>query len=541
MIHFGGQAFAKLRRFIVVRPQPRDYYSKCIQISTYGGRATTKKGLNQSEHTIVYTGEQAPTRLPGETKLVLHPVNVIPVNQEMRLDPLSRLNCGKTYPVEHNVKVKEIGMVNPVHLKRLIRYWKKMSEGWSSDAIVLTESENSGRADNPTGNSEQKSYLGSPFQGTEDAAKTQFKISTQDKVICAIQAGQDKPVLDEAIDNVHEAMRSKNSKFDEKNALQIVAEEGSEGLRSPLEHAAATKDRYSIPADTLDIRTDESNDFMQVSDAESICSVDSKASSLSSRSSLYSHEESKTASEELTALLVNDKTLSRTFNAAFEDEKSSSERFERNLRRLLKQFAVELERETQESLERAAARFTGKHAKDIAHRITQLKELESGILRNQYADERWTQRPRKVNMDESQSSDGSDSEDHDEANFVSFQNIHTFIISSKALCFLRHRVLRFVQPNVLQAISEEVKLGTQSNTLQEVVFRIHWELRQYCIEELEKDIDFALVLTISGTVKGAYATTCGEYMERNWPKSGLETLRILQAAIFEETYGKLEP
>ena len=539
MIHFGGQAFAKLRRFIVVRPQPRDYYSKCIQISTYGGRATTKKGLNQSEHTIVYTGEQAPARIRGETKLLLHPVNVIPVNQEMRLDPLSRVNLGETYPVEHNVKVKEIGRVNPAHLKRLIGYWKRITD-WEPDAIVPTESQKSDRADNPTGNSEQKSYLGSPCQGTEDAAKAQFKISRQDKVIGAIQAGENKTVLDEAIDNVHDAMRSKNLKIDEKNALQIVAEEGCKGLRSPLEHDITTKDRYSIPADTLDIRTDESNDFMQVSDAESICSVDSKASSLSSRSSLYSHEESETASEELTALLVNDKTLSRTFKAAFEDEKSSSERFERNLRRLLKQFAVELERETQESLERAAARFAGKHAKDIAHRITQLKEVESGILRNQYADERWTQRPRKVNMDESQSSDGSDLEDHDQANFVSFQNIHTFIISSKALCFLRHRVLRFVQPNMLQAISEEVKLGTQSNTLQEVVFRINWELRQYCLEELEKDIDFALLLTISGTVKGAYATTCGEYMERNWPKSGLETLRILQAAISEETYGKLD-
>ena len=96
-----------------------------------------------------------------------------------------------------------------------------------------------------------------------------------------------------------------------------------------------------------------------------------------------------------------------------------------------------------------------------------------------------------------------------------------------------------MQPSILQAISNEVELGTKSDGLQKADFHICWELGRYCREQLEKDIDFALLLMISGTAKSAYATTCGEYMERNWPKSGLETLRILQTAMRYGTYGKL--
>ena len=52
------------------------------------------------------------------------PIRIIPVNSSEKLDPLSRVHLGKTYPMEHNIKVEEVGTVDPTHWKRLSAYWK---------------------------------------------------------------------------------------------------------------------------------------------------------------------------------------------------------------------------------------------------------------------------------------------------------------------------------------------------------------------------------------------------------------------------------
>ena len=50
------------------------------------------------------------------------PIRIIPVDQSEKLDPLSRVNLAKRYPMEHNIKVKEVGMVDQAHLKKLKGY-----------------------------------------------------------------------------------------------------------------------------------------------------------------------------------------------------------------------------------------------------------------------------------------------------------------------------------------------------------------------------------------------------------------------------------
>ena len=76
----------------------------------------------------MYTGNEVPPKLKGETKLRKDPINIIPVNPKETLDPLSRLNLAKTYPIEHNVKVKEVGSVNATHLRKLINYWENLTD-----------------------------------------------------------------------------------------------------------------------------------------------------------------------------------------------------------------------------------------------------------------------------------------------------------------------------------------------------------------------------------------------------------------------------
>ena len=75
----------------------------------------------------MYTGSKAPAKLAGE-KINKEPIQVIPLNPSRKLDERSRVNLAKTYPVEHNVKVMEIGEIRGQHLKTLVEYWKEMLE-----------------------------------------------------------------------------------------------------------------------------------------------------------------------------------------------------------------------------------------------------------------------------------------------------------------------------------------------------------------------------------------------------------------------------
>lgn len=112
----------------VSSPQPRPnlliFHSR---ISTYGDRATAKNLVEQSEHSIIYTGDSAPHKLPEEKKLTKDPIRVVPVG-EQQLEERSRVNFAKSYPIEHNVKVLEVGRVAKTHLRTLTAYWQNETE-----------------------------------------------------------------------------------------------------------------------------------------------------------------------------------------------------------------------------------------------------------------------------------------------------------------------------------------------------------------------------------------------------------------------------
>lgn len=131
---------AKIQRFVVVKPKQRRWYSNCVyvsrkrqarrfqltrtrQISTNGGRGAAKKGLKQNEHAIAYTSIEAPSPMPDE-HITKEPIRVVPVNETEKLDEKSRINLEKIYPVEHNVKVCEVGMVAESDIRKLTAYYK---------------------------------------------------------------------------------------------------------------------------------------------------------------------------------------------------------------------------------------------------------------------------------------------------------------------------------------------------------------------------------------------------------------------------------
>ncbi|CAF9940894.1 MAG: hypothetical protein HETSPECPRED_002670 [Heterodermia speciosa] len=123
----GQEAFAKVYRYVVVRARPKQGYSMCLRITTHNGHGTVGKLIMQREHSIIYTGEEAPARLPEEKKLNKDPIQVIPVENAEPLDPLSRINYAKPYPIEHNVKVCEVGMVAPRDVRKINAYYQQES------------------------------------------------------------------------------------------------------------------------------------------------------------------------------------------------------------------------------------------------------------------------------------------------------------------------------------------------------------------------------------------------------------------------------
>jgi hypothetical protein len=90
------------------------YYSA---VSTHSGRGSPK--ANKNEHGIIYTG-RSPSDTGNERGMQPIAIKVNPDEHGASLDTRSRLNYGKLYNVEHNIKVKHFGSLSPDNLKALL-------------------------------------------------------------------------------------------------------------------------------------------------------------------------------------------------------------------------------------------------------------------------------------------------------------------------------------------------------------------------------------------------------------------------------------
>ncbi|KAL9038342.1 MAG: hypothetical protein Q9180_003199, partial [Flavoplaca navasiana] len=73
-------------------------------ITTYSGRGLAKRGIDLGSHTIIHTTTHAPALLEGEPPTSKRPIRVVAKTPDVKIDPRSRLNYGKTYTVEWNTK-----------------------------------------------------------------------------------------------------------------------------------------------------------------------------------------------------------------------------------------------------------------------------------------------------------------------------------------------------------------------------------------------------------------------------------------------------
>ena len=86
--------------------------------------------MKQEEHAIAYTTEKPPRKLPEETRLNKDPIKIDIVNISEKLNDMSRINFAKVYPVEHNVKVCEVGRVAKADFRKFCQYYEdEMKKG----------------------------------------------------------------------------------------------------------------------------------------------------------------------------------------------------------------------------------------------------------------------------------------------------------------------------------------------------------------------------------------------------------------------------
>ncbi|KAF9736562.1 hypothetical protein PMIN04_011442 [Paraphaeosphaeria minitans] len=123
VIKYGERAFSQIRRFVIVEVR-RGFVYAC-PISTYSKRGTTKGGCIPSEHSVVYMAGTNPSVFQGEM-LVKQAIRVTPAPSDphVRMHAASRLHYAKAYLIEMNVKVKDIGDVDPAHLSLLLQYYR---------------------------------------------------------------------------------------------------------------------------------------------------------------------------------------------------------------------------------------------------------------------------------------------------------------------------------------------------------------------------------------------------------------------------------
>ena len=93
-------------------------------ITTYGGQGVAKAGIDRSKHAIIYMRGEMPPMNGDEPAISKQPLEVDPVKFEQKLDPMSRVNFGKVYTVEHNVKVLPVGEIKGASRDLFLEYFQ---------------------------------------------------------------------------------------------------------------------------------------------------------------------------------------------------------------------------------------------------------------------------------------------------------------------------------------------------------------------------------------------------------------------------------
>lgn len=141
---------------------------------SYGTKGVAKPSTKKSEHGIVYIGKSPPEpsthEMPrsGEQGMQQMAIRIDPDSSDEHLEPSSRLNYGKVYTVEHNIKVRNIGMVNRDSERALAH---QFSQVWRGNIGSRRDSVAEAKSDAETSQRQQQVALMSRGYSQQQAAQ----------------------------------------------------------------------------------------------------------------------------------------------------------------------------------------------------------------------------------------------------------------------------------------------------------------------------------------------------------------------------------
>lgn len=135
----GQRVFSHIRRFAVVRECHG--FSWAVGMNTYQSQGVKKPSFNKADiqaHAIIHmTGTKA-VRLNGEPYLEKKPIMVDKGTEDSKLDPASRIRFDKVFSIEHNVRVKDVGIVSPQSMAYFCHYWQLQATAAAQAAVRKT-------------------------------------------------------------------------------------------------------------------------------------------------------------------------------------------------------------------------------------------------------------------------------------------------------------------------------------------------------------------------------------------------------------------
>ena len=91
-------------------------------IYTYNGKGLAKRGVNVQDHALIHNQGTNPQADPREPRMTKRSLEFVPSTPDQALDSMSRLNFGKIYTVEHNVKVLKVGRISTKSMGTFTNY-----------------------------------------------------------------------------------------------------------------------------------------------------------------------------------------------------------------------------------------------------------------------------------------------------------------------------------------------------------------------------------------------------------------------------------
>ncbi|KIX04533.1 uncharacterized protein Z518_05403 [Rhinocladiella mackenziei CBS 650.93] len=122
----GVQIYSHIRRMAVIRQ--RHGYCVCVPISSYSGRGVTKNmdSKDAQAHAIIYPSSRPkpPRPLEDEPDFKKRAI-AVNMNEGHSLGTTSRIHFGKSYTIEWNIKVMDVGMIADNSMPEFEEYWKQ--------------------------------------------------------------------------------------------------------------------------------------------------------------------------------------------------------------------------------------------------------------------------------------------------------------------------------------------------------------------------------------------------------------------------------